>query len=45
MLETKPTEQKIYDVCIDDPYFDTFFAAAARIRSFLVLREFIFENI
>ena len=29
MLETKPTEQKIYGFCIDDPYFDGFFAAAA----------------
>jgi len=27
MLETKPTEQKIYDVCIDDPYFAPFFKA------------------
>ena len=28
MLETKPTEQKAYGMCIDDPYYDSFFAAA-----------------
>ena len=28
MLETKPTEQKIYGMCIDDPYYDGLFAAA-----------------
>lgn len=27
MLETKPTEQKIYGICVDDPYFDGLFAA------------------
>lgn len=30
MLETKPTEQKLYDLCIDDPYFDSFFAACEK---------------
>lgn len=28
MLETKPTEQKLYGMRIDDSYFDPFFAAA-----------------
>ena len=30
MLETKPTEQKAYGMFIDDPYFDSFFAAAEK---------------
>lgn len=30
MLETKPTEQKAYGMRIDDPYYDSFFAAAEK---------------
>ena len=30
MLETQPTEQKAYGMRIDDKYYDSFFAAAAR---------------
>ena len=30
MLETKPTEQKQYAIRIDDPYFDSFFAACEK---------------
>ena len=36
MLETKPTEQKQYDVRIDDSYFDSFFAACARDKTHMV---------
>lgn len=30
MLETKPSEQKAYNICVDDPYFDGLFAACER---------------
>ena len=30
MLETKPTEQKVYGMRIDEAYYDSFFAAAER---------------
>lgn len=36
MLETKPTEQKAYDVRIDDSYFDGFFAACVRDNTHMV---------
>ena len=36
MLETKPSEQKAYDVCIDDAYFDDLFTACERNSTHMV---------
>ena len=36
MLETKPSEQKAFQICIDDPYYDDFFAACEKNKTHMI---------